>query len=172
MVTRAAAELASVVNTLWNALLEVVALEGPTSATVLCSTLQDCRYNVCNNSSAIRPQRMQKRFRHTTEMCSTGLYSDFVRSTGNPFSFFPTRNSSTSRTDWVGNGLNQNAYGHFEQFRGYEIISAIGSLVQKFRSESLAGLMGSQRGSNGGPNGQLELPSEEIQFILHYIKLL
>ena len=61
MVTRAAAELASVVNTLWNALLEVVALEGHTSATVLCSTLQDCRYNVCNNSSAIRPQRMQKR---------------------------------------------------------------------------------------------------------------
>ena len=63
MVTRAAAELASVVNTLWNALLEVVALEGHSSsgATVLCSTLQDCRYNVCNNSSAIRPQRMQKR---------------------------------------------------------------------------------------------------------------
>ena len=84
MVTRAAAELASVVHTLRNALLEVVAKEGHaltvnsvkalvrysalahetlchTSASVLCSTLQDCRYNVCNNSSAIRPQRMQKR---------------------------------------------------------------------------------------------------------------
>ena len=76
MVTRAAAEHASVVHTLRNALLEVevyLAAEGQTlnsakahetlchmSGSILCSTLRDCRYKVCNNFSAIRPQRLQK----------------------------------------------------------------------------------------------------------------
>ena len=69
---------------------------GQLSGVVLCSTLPLCRCNVCNNFSPIRPQRLQKLFRKTTDMHSNQLYSDILRSMGNPFSFFLTHGAAVS----------------------------------------------------------------------------
>ena len=138
MVTRAAAEHASVVHTLRNALLEVevyLAAKGQTlnsakeyknqlicshthetlgqlSGVVLCSTLPLCRCNVCNNFSPIRPQRLQKGIpahpKHPTDICSTLCEGETRRSMGNPFSWFPTRDSSATASTKMPTGISNN----------------------------------------------------------------